>query len=271
MATKTCFLIIDPQNDFHPKSEYHGDGSLAVQGANEDSERVAKLIREHSDKIDHIVITLDSHHPMHIANKHFWVSSDGKTQPEPFTLITAEEVKNGKWKAARSADEKWAIDYVAKLEAQEKFKLCIWPEHCLIGTPGHNVVTPIMNAANEWARSKKQQVHFILKGSNNHTEMYSAIRAEVPIAEDPKTDTNKQLLDDLQNYNRILVGGQAKSHCVNYTVRDIVQHWPQDRLAQIHVLEDCMSAVGGFEGPAEQFITDMKNKGVTVTTHDKAF
>ena len=49
-------LIVDPQIDFHP------GGSLAVQGANEDSERISAFIRENVNEIQDIFVTLDSHH-----------------------------------------------------------------------------------------------------------------------------------------------------------------------------------------------------------------
>ena len=54
--SKNILLIIDPQVDFHP------GGSLAVQGANEDSARIASLISENIQDIDEIYVTLDSHH-----------------------------------------------------------------------------------------------------------------------------------------------------------------------------------------------------------------
>ena len=81
-------LIIDPQVDFHP------GGSLAVQGANEDSERIANLIRSQGGKISKIVITLDSHHRTHIAHGISWENSSGE-HPSPFTLISHEEAKAG--------------------------------------------------------------------------------------------------------------------------------------------------------------------------------
>lgn len=37
-------------------------GSLAVPGACEDSLRIAEMIATHTDAIDEIVVTLDSHH-----------------------------------------------------------------------------------------------------------------------------------------------------------------------------------------------------------------
>ncbi len=57
---KLVLLIIDPQVDFHP------GGSLAVPGANEDSERIAQFIYKHASAIDEIYVTLDSHHVRHV-------------------------------------------------------------------------------------------------------------------------------------------------------------------------------------------------------------
>jgi hypothetical protein len=66
----TTLLIIDPQIDFHPEGGqgtpfYHAQGSLAVAGANEDSERTAKLILDNINDINEIIVTLDSHHVRH--------------------------------------------------------------------------------------------------------------------------------------------------------------------------------------------------------------
>ena len=41
---------------------YHPPGSLAVKGANEDSARIAEMIRANMGDIDDIFVTLDSHH-----------------------------------------------------------------------------------------------------------------------------------------------------------------------------------------------------------------
>lgn len=63
---KNSLLIIDPQIDFHPEGGhgdlYHPPGSLAVPGANEDSQRTADFIRDHINDLDDIFVTLDSHH-----------------------------------------------------------------------------------------------------------------------------------------------------------------------------------------------------------------
>ena len=54
--SRNTLLIIDPQIDFHP------GGSLAVNGADEDSGRTANFIASNIHNIDQIVVTLDTHH-----------------------------------------------------------------------------------------------------------------------------------------------------------------------------------------------------------------
>jgi nicotinamidase/pyrazinamidase len=99
-------ILIDIQNDFHP------GGSLAIANADQDSKRVASLIRRSiqsssgsSTRIDRIICTMDSHNTLHIANPGFWISGEDYTSkggatmvhPSPFTVITSEDVKSKKW------------------------------------------------------------------------------------------------------------------------------------------------------------------------------
>jgi nicotinamidase/pyrazinamidase len=58
------------------------------------------------------------------------------------------------------------------------------------------------------------------------------------------------------------------SHCVNYTVRDIVENWPKDEMSKITLLKDCASAVPGFEEASEKFVDEMTNAGVVVDTSE---
>ena len=259
-------LIIDPQNDFHP------GGALAIPTADQDAERVATFIRKHTYDIDRIVITLDSHQRIHIAHGVFWVGESGE-HPPPFTLISRDDVARGKWRASDASKQTAAEEYVQKLEERGRVELCIWPEHCIIGSPGHNVRPVILAAANEWAESRMREVAFVLKGQNCLTEMYSALRAEVPVPSDERTLLNAALLRVLKESSRVLVCGQALSHCVNFTVRDLVASYDDDpdgldRLASIGILRDGTSAVPGFEEAGRAFLADMENKGVRVLTTD---
>jgi len=257
-------LIIDPQRDFH------GGGSLAVPGADEDARRVQKLLVEHGSQIDSITVTMDSHQRMHIAHGLFWIDSAGR-HPEPFTIIERADVETGKWRAVRPDYQAKAVSYVQALEQHGKFKLCIWPEHCIIGSEGHNVTAPINEGLQAWAETRHSSVDWVHKGQNIFTEMYSALKAEVEIVGDVDTSLNAELVQRLATYERVLVCGQAKSHCVNCTVRDLVAHWPKSDLHRIWLLSDGMSSVPGFEDAGEQFIDDMRAAGLTVVPTTQAF
>lgn len=97
----------------------------------------------------------------------------------------------------------WSIEYTKRLEEKGRFQLCIWPEHCLIGTSGHNVVEIVRNAMDEWSDMTGKSVEWVEKGQNLLTEMYSALCAEVPVND--KTSFNTDLLDSVSVlYHRIL-------------------------------------------------------------------
>ena len=143
-----ALLIIDPQVDFHP------GGSLAIATANDDSQRIADLIRANITSITQIVVTLDTHQPLHISNPGFWTSAAGAdgaagAPPAPFTEISLADLESGKWTTKRPEHKDWARHYIKSLEEGGRFKHTIWPEHCLIGTDGHAVVPALRDALRE--------------------------------------------------------------------------------------------------------------------------
>jgi len=250
-------LIIDPQNDFHP------GGSLAIPSAGEDAQRIATFIRTRTRDIRRIVITLDSHQRVHIAHAVFWVNAEGQ-HPPPFTIISKEDVDTRKWRPTNPENQPAADYYAQKLDEGGRFQICIWPEHCIIGSPGHNVHPAIQEAASHWAETHMKEVLFVWKGQNSRTEMYSALRAEVPMRDDRRTQLNTRLIRTLRQSRRLFVCGQALSHCVHFTVRDLVEHYDESRHGTITILRDGTSPVPGFEADGERFLRDMVNKGVCI-------
>jgi nicotinamidase/pyrazinamidase len=113
-------------------------------------------------------------------------------------------------------------------------------------------------------------VDYIAKGANIYTEHYSAIRAEVRDPSDPKTQVNQPLIDTLRKASRVLVAGEAGSHCVAHTVRDLVQHFG-DGATRLTLLTDAMSPVPGFESLQETFLADMVERGLGFGTTETAF
>lgn len=268
-SDQVILLIIDPQIDFHE------GGSLAVPGSSKDAERIAKMIREHKTQIGEIFVTLDSHHKKHIAHQAFWSDrEDGKGNPPGlFSSITAKDLEEGKWFPKDLSLKNHCKAYAEKLKkAKNNFDLIIWPDHCLIGTVGHAVQDDIQLALREWSETNyTKTVKYIHKGMNCLTEMYSAIEAEVPIPTDPTTTTNYELLNQLKTAKRLLICGQALSHCVNFTTRDIMYHWKDKKNSDIFVLEDGCSSVPGFEKFSNEFIAFVKAEGVRVTKTSHAF
>jgi len=258
-------LIVDPQNCFHP------GGSLAIPTADEDAERIAKFIRDHGNEISEIYTTLDTHSKLAIFHPLFWCNTKGE-HPQPLTTISSKDLKMNVWQPSRPEKEvrEWCEFYIGELERLGRFQLTIWPEHALLGTPGHNVREVIADALSDWEESQKKAVHYVIKGTNAWTEHYSALRAEVERTDDPGTKMNTKLIQDLQRHAKVFITGQAASHCVNWSTRDLCKQWNAAELSRIVILQDCMSSVPGFENAGEEFIKDMRNRGLTISTTAEA-
>jgi nicotinamidase/pyrazinamidase len=175
-----CLFVIDQQVDFHP------GGSLAIPTANDDAERIAAFIQTHKAQLAQVVMTLDSHQRYHVAHGVFWENAQGES-PAPFTLITAQDIVDGVWKPRDPQIHEYALTYTQSLEKSGKFTLCIWPEHCIIGTRGHAIVENVHAAALDWTKHSLKQIQYVMKGSNSFTEHYSALRAEFELPHDPST------------------------------------------------------------------------------------
>ena len=64
----------------------------------------------------------------------------------------------------------------------------------------------------------------------------------------------------------MLFTGEAGSHCVRATVEHVVENWPAGELGRLVLLTDCMSAVGGFEAQYAEFLDDMRQRGLRLST-----
>ena len=250
------FLIIDPQNDFA-----NPNGSLFVPGADKDSERLVQMMKRHLSKIAEIHITLDTHHLLDIAHPLFWVDTNNK-HPAPFTGITLEDVQTGKWQTTVPSFMERATAYVKALKNNGRYDLTIWPPHCLIGSLGNNVVPALLDTVLDWEKSHISLVNYVTKGLNIWTEHYSAITADVPDPDDPSTQLNTRLLEKLASADLIAISGQALSHCVANTVRDIAANFGEENIRKLVLIEDTTSSVPGFEQFGTDFINEMKALGM---------
>ena len=285
MTGKVQLLLIDPQNSFckqvDPRQQQllH-DGELCIPGAWEDMQRVAGLIGRLGGRIDAIDVTMDSHHLLHVAHP-IWFRDPTGRHPEPFTIMRAEEGvilgsrtdtqgrshDVGEFTTTRGECHGRTVCYLEQLAAAGRYPHCIWPPHCLIGTPGHNLVAPLMETLLAWCAEGPSSINLVLKGSNVFVEHFSAVRAEVPDPDDPQTQLNKALIDRWMEADEILLAGEAGSHCLANTVCDVADELPRGAfLRKCVLLLDATSPVPGFEDYQQQFISRMTARGMRTTT-----
>ena len=96
------------------------------------------------------------------------------------------------------------------------------------------------------------------------TEMYSALKAEVPQDDDSSTHLNKELIDSLNQFDYVLVFGQAKSHCVKSTIEDYLDYIGIK--TKIILLNDLTSSVSGFEHLGDNLEKQLLTKGHYVSS-----
>jgi len=256
----TLLLIIDMQNDFCRPS-----GALYVKGAEKDISRLGTFITRYPERLDHIIMTQDNHHVIDISHSVFWEDRKGNP-PAAFTEIYTDDIEKGTWRP-RFEKEK-AVEYIRNLENQGEFPHVVWPEHCIIGSYGAAIVDEIMEPVKIWAR-KGRYFDIVIKGTNPLTEHFGALMANVPIGGSPETQLNTELVRKLQLFDTILIAGEAKSHCVATTVKQMLNI---DGIAQkLVILEDCMSDVTGFETLAQPIYKKARRDGVRFTLSTEWF
>jgi nicotinamidase-related amidase len=235
--TKVHLLIIDMQIDF-----CHKGGSLYVPGAEDDIRRLLQFIYRNAERISHITCSLDSHYPFQIFHGAWWADNAGK-HPEPFTVITAEDVEEGRWQPINEPD--WSRRYVHALRAQAKKDLVIWPYHVPVGGVG-NALDPELWSAVFWhSIARRYQPTLWTKGSIPKTEHYSILRPEISVPEHPESGLSPRFVELLETYDYIVIAGEAETHCVLETVEDLVKEFggSPEQLERILILRDCMSPV----------------------------
>ncbi len=259
-------LVIDPQNDFMDVA----DATLPVPGASADMARLAGFVDAMGPRISDLVVTLDSHASVGIERTTFWVTPDG-APVAPFTLITAADVRGGRFVPRYPRRLTETITYLEALEAASGRTLIVWPVHCVLGTWGHNIQHELAASIAAWEYASGHTCDKVLKGRNTMTEQYSAFRAEVPIADDPRSHNNAALMARLGAGDAMLVvAGEALSHCVAASGEDMLAQLDAARLRNTVFLTDCMSPVTGFEAAGEQFLRQLRDHGVRTMTSAQA-
>ena len=255
---RLALLLIDVQNTFCiPDFELFVGGRSGL-GAVEDNQRLCQFIYRNLGHITTIIPTLDTHTAMQVFHAEFWVDAQGQS-PDPMTLIHYDDVVQGKWRVNPAiADslrpghydqlQEYALHYTRTLDTQGKYPLTIWPYHSMLGGIGHALVPAVEEACFVHNLARQSQTQFEVKGGHPLTENYSVLSPEVTDDDqgNPIAQRNDLLIQRLLACDRVIIAGQAKSHCVAWTVADLLQaiQAQNPTFAQkVYLLEDCTSPV----------------------------
>jgi nicotinamidase-related amidase len=254
---RMCLVVVDVQNTFCiPGFELFVAGRSGT-GAVDDNRRLCEFIYRNLGAITEIVPTLDSHRAMQIFHP-VWLVDDEGRHPDPYTLVTLEDVESGRWRVNPAAVEsvgfeadyaqRQLLHYTRKLAETGKYNLTIWPYHAMIGGIGHALVSSVEEAIFFHTIARSSQPALEVKGENPLTEHYSMLGPEVTEGPDGETiaSRNEALIQELMRFDAVIVAGQAKSHCVAWTIDDLLEGDDDRERAlapRTYLLEDCTSPV----------------------------
>lgn len=286
---KIQLLLIDLQKDFcFPKGSLYV-GGRSGNGAIEDNRRIAEFIYRNLEVITEVTVTMDTHLAYQIFFASFWMDDKGVPVP-PLTMISTEDIKGGKyvpnpavawWLCQGNYDwlRKQVGYYTEELERAGKYKLFLWPFHCMLGDEGHALAGVIQEARLFQAFARGAQANVQTKGGNPLTENYSVLKPEVMLRFDggALVEQNAAFYKALIGADALVIAGQASSHCVKSTIEDLlggIKAEDPDLAKKVYIMRDCMSAVaipdgkGGFYADytkeAEEALDLFQNEGMNV-------
>jgi nicotinamidase-related amidase len=254
---RICLVAVDVQNTFCIPDFELFVGGRSGTGAVDDNRRLCEFIYRNLDVISQIAPTMDTHQAMQIFHAIFLVNEAGE-HPPPFTLVSEEEIKKGLWKLnpklchSLQIDEDYAqqhlLQYTKTLKKGGKYDLTIWPYHAMLGGIGHALVSSFEEATFFHSIARQSQPNFQIKGGNPLTEHYSVLGPEVIEGPDgkPIAEKNTTFIEQLLQFDAVVIAGQAKSHCVAWTIDDLlgdIRTQDMTLAEKVYLLEDCTSSV----------------------------
>lgn len=254
---RIALFAVDVQNTFClPEFELYVAGRSGT-GAIDDNRRLVAFIYRNLGVITEISVTMDTHLVMQIFHPIFLVDDHGHNPP-PMTLVSLEDVENGTWRfnpavapglGIGAADGQRLLEhYVRQLQQRSKYDLTIWPYHAMLGGVGHALVSAFEQAVFFHSVARHSQPDFEVKGENPLTEHYSAVGPEILTGPDgaPLGEKSDKFLQKVLDFDAVIIAGQAKSHCVAWTISDLldqIREQDESLAEKVYLLEDCSSAV----------------------------
>ena len=254
---KISLLLVDVQNTFCiPDFELYVGGTSGT-GAVDDNRRLCEFMYRNLNVITEICPTMDTHQAVQIFHAIFLINDRGE-HPAPYTLISADDIEKGIWRfnpelaASLQIDESYGQlflrHYTQQLKAGGKYDLTIWPYHAMLGGIGHALVSAVEESVFFHSIARLSQPDFQEKGGHALTENYSVLSPEVFASHmgERIAEKNVEFIHKLLDFDAVIIAGQAKSHCVAWTIEDLLTEiYNEDRklAGKVYLLEDCTTPV----------------------------
>jgi len=253
---RVALLAIDVQNTFCiPGFELFVAGRSG-QASVEDNQRLCEFVYRNLASISQVIATMDTHQALQIFHAIYLINDRGE-HPSPFTRVSVEDISNGRWmfnpeiagalNLGLDSASRHLLHYAKVLQETGKYDLSVWPYHSMLGGIGHALVPAVEESVFFHTIARYSQADFRIKGRNPSTEHYSVLGPEVTTNAEGREIARKdtELIDKLWSFDAVIIAGQAKSHCVAWTVEDLMRAAKNDErlLRKIYLLEDCTSAV----------------------------
>jgi nicotinamidase-related amidase len=249
---RLCLLVVDVQNTFCIPGFELFVGGRSGTGAVDDSRRLCEFVYRNIGTITQVVPSLDTHHAMQVFHA-IWLVDEQGNHPDPYTLVSVADVESGRWRANPAVAETLGIapdyadrhlaHYTRRLSEGGKYDLTIWPYHAMLGGIGHALVSAVEEAIFFHGIARLSRPDFQVKGDNPLTEHYSMLGPEVTEGPDGERlgGPNTALIEKLLGFDAVVVAGQAKSHCMAWTIDDLLDE--RGLAERTYLLEDCTSPV----------------------------
>jgi len=256
-AFRISLMLVDVQNTFCIPGFEMFVGGRSGTAAVEDNIRLCRFIYRNLQVITQISPTMDTHTALQVFHSVFLTDSHGN-HPPPFTTVSPEDIEEGRWRfnpalagslgITRSYADEYLRHYTNELEKREKYDYTIWPYHAMLGGIGHALVSSVEEAAFFHGIARKTQPDFQVKGENPLTENYSVLRPEVMEDAEGRRIARKNtgFIQRLLDFDAVVIAGQAKSHCVFWTVDDLLNEIKSSDptlVDKVYLLEDCTSSI----------------------------
>jgi nicotinamidase-related amidase len=252
---RVCLMAVDTQNTFCIPGFELFVGGQSGRGAVDDNTRLCRFIYRNLGVLTEIVATLDTHRLVQIFHPFFLVDANGD-HPQPMTVVSVEDVESGRWRVNPAAADsipgrslaelqRHLLHYCRRLRERGKYSLMIWPYHAMLGGIGHALVSSIEEAIFFHAVARRTEPAIEIKGDKPLTEHYSVLGPEVRDTADGAEigRRNTAFVDRLLAFDAVIIAGEAKSHCVAWTIEDLIEGIDRDLARKVYLLEDCTSPV----------------------------